>query len=517
MKLTRKMQCLFALMLLTFMLMMGASCFAETKTYEFNDISAKLSADLSDFPIILTQHNLADNSAYFEDKGIDPDSAILKFQEEGILLKAINEKEGEIFIVTAVQDVDAQMYFDLNEQDEEMRRHFRTSHTNGSAYSILGYDYSSSTWRNYGKNVDRFLRLKYTLKQNGQSFAGYQRRTIRNGHTITLDMQVSTRKASSSDEKFIDKMMSGFEFTDIRTAPPGACRLTLNDEPPRETGSETFTLSGKTDKGATVTAALISMTSSTTKTFSDVASSSGAYSMKVTFPQGDTYSLVVTSQTPDGRSAQQTFVTTYQRNLLPVNFTAPIPEQLTSDTLFIKGTTLSGAKTQISVTGPTTYDKTSTKSSFSFEIDTSKAGNYQITILVTKKGLETRSFTYNAIRTLTEAETYQRVKENAESVTYKTLVRDIPKYAGRTFAYKGYIIETQETGSEYTVKLALSKTGTTYKDIVYVISKTNPNYDIGTPVRMYGTLSESPYLEVLEGSGTSEYPRFNLVFFELDN
>lgn len=487
---------------------------ADGTSYEFSDIPATLTADLSGFGVILTPRNLADNAAYFSAQGMDPDAAQSHFAEDGILLQAIDATGGRTLTVTALSDVDGQTYFDLNEQDEEMRRSYRKSHSDGSVYGILGYTYQSASWRNYSKNLGRFLRLKYKLSQNDQSFVGYQRRTIRNGYTITFDLQISGRSLKSADEKFLDKVLSGFHFSDIKSAPLGACKLSVTTDIPKETGSNTLTVKGKTEKNATVTATLISMTSQTTKTFSDTASSKGAYSVKCTFPENGTFSLVISSKTEDGRMAQITYTIAYQRNLLPVSFAGEVPAVLPGDSLTISGATLSGAKTQIVVTGPISYQKTKTGKTFTFNLDTSLAGTYQINILVSKKGLDTRSFTYTAVRTLTEAETMQKIRDSADKVSYKLLKSSAAKYAGQTFGYTGYVIESIEASGEWTVKFALTKSGSTYKDIVYVIAKADPGYAVGEKLKMYGTLSAEPYIEVVEGSGTSEYPKFTLTFFD---
>lgn len=514
MKLLKSMMSLVLILTLcAIILPLGAQ--AATATYTFTNIAAKLDFDFDGYDVVLTPDNVADNAAWFATQNIDPDSAQTSFAAEGILLMAVNSAQGYRVIISALEDADGQMYFDLNEQDEDMRGDYRRSHTNGTAgYTTLGYTYSSSTWRNYGENVGRFLKLKYSLKQADFECTGYQRRTIRNGYTITVDLQVTGRKLKTADEKYIDRIMSGFAFTTIKGAPLGALMLSVTSTVPRETGDNTLTIKGKTEKGATVTAALISMTSTTTKSFSDTANSKGNYEIKVTFPEGGTYSMIVTSQATDGRNAQQVFSITYERNLLPVTLTSVPPSQISADSFTIAGTTERNAKTQVSVTGPISFQKSKTGSSFSFDIDTSMAGTYQVLILVSKSGLDTRSFSYTVERVMSEDETLARIKKNAQSITYSRLRSDKATYAGTTFGYTGYIIESFAAGSEWTVKMALSRSGSTYKDIVYVICKEDPGYAVGAQVKMYGTLSAESYIEVVEGSGTSEYPRFTAILFE---
>ncbi len=496
------------------LLLSSLPALAETTTYTFSDIRAQLELDTSDFDMILTPDNLTENYSWLTENGYEPDNVEADFKDTGILLEAFDSANGRTLVITAKADVDAEAYFDINTVEDEVRKNFRQSHTNGSTYSLLGYDYSSATWKNYGKNLQRFLRLKYVLKYGGvEQHKGYQRRTIRNGYTITLDLQVKGRKLKTADEKLLDSILNDMTFTEVLTAPPGACKLIVT-EPPTEVNDDTLTVSGTTDAKANVTLALISMTGSTGGTFTDTASSKGKFSIKVKFPESGTYSMVLTASTDDGRTTQRTYSILYEKNYIPLNFTSAVPTQISSDTLTISGTTIKGVKTQISVTGPVTYQKSKTGKSFSFTFDTDKEGTYQILITASKKGMETRTVSYTAVRTLTDAERLQKTKDSAQNTAYKTLKSNLSKYAGKTFTYTGYVLEITPSGSEWTVKFALSKSGTTYKDIVYLICKEEPQYALFDKVRMYGTLSENTYIEIVEGSGTSEYPRFELLFFE---
>lgn len=69
-------------------------------------------------------------------------------------------------------------------------RPYRANHSNGTYCGALGYKFESCEWKNFGTEQGRFLMLKYTLREGGQARRGLWRRTIRNGYTITLDMQV---------------------------------------------------------------------------------------------------------------------------------------------------------------------------------------------------------------------------------------------------------------------------------------------------------------------------------------
>ena len=174
----RKLLIAFVGILSVLMLMTGT---AMAETYTFGDIRASVSVP-NDLEMILTPYNLGTHMDWLSEQGLDYDALSNSFEEEGILLEAFDTKNNRTLVITAIRDLDAQTYFDLNNQDEDMRKEFRLSHTNGSTYSILGYSYSSAKWANYGKNAMRFLQTQYTLRQEGKLIcSGYQRRTIRNG------------------------------------------------------------------------------------------------------------------------------------------------------------------------------------------------------------------------------------------------------------------------------------------------------------------------------------------------
>ena len=515
---TRRLTVMTLAVLMIFTLIPVAPALAVSQTYVFSGPKMQLTFDTSLFDKVLTPETLEAEAEWLTGKGLALAEVKQRYEEDGVLLEAYDSPNSRVLVVSAIEDSDGRDYFDVNTQDVAMRKVYRQSHTNGTLYGLLGYKYDSSVWRNYGSNLARFLKLKYSLTVGGDLICrGYQRRTIRNGYTITLDMQVTGRKQTDADETLLDRMMSGLYFTEVMDTPADTCRLTLTEEPASETTSEKMTIAGKTEAGATVTATLISLTDSKTATFSAVANKSGKFSISMKFPSQGTFSLTVLATTTDGRTAQRSTSVMYQRDYIPLNFKTTVPAVLPEDSLTVSGTTVSGVKTQISVTGPTTMQKSTTSKSFKFTVDTSKEGTYQILITATKKGMSPRTVTFTAARTLTDAERLERAKKKAESVKYSALKSGISRYAGHTIVMTGYVMETRQTGDEWVVKLAINRSGSTYKDLIYVICKEDPKLEVLEHVRMYGTLSENTYVEVVEGSGTSEYPRFELLLFETMN
>ena len=179
--------------------------------------------------MILTPANLEQNADWLTARGMDLDETTIRFEDDGVLVEAYDSANGRVLVVTALQDVNARELFDVNALEESERKAYRQAHSNGTFYGIQGYTYESAAWKNYGSNLGRFLKLKYSLVFSGEVIRrGYQRRTVRNGYTITFDMQVTGRPLKDADEKAADRAVNSFSFLEILNSPVGACKLTLN-------------------------------------------------------------------------------------------------------------------------------------------------------------------------------------------------------------------------------------------------------------------------------------------------
>ena len=286
---------------------------ALAQTYTFSEPQISLNLIDTDYTVILTRDNLAANEDWLLSNGYTVDGMRSVFDSNGILLQAVDAASDRTFVLSAQVTVDSEMYFDVNLQDNDMRKEFRTSHTNGTAYGLLGYNYSRSAWKNYGGTLLRFLCTEYSFRENGQvEHYGYQRRTIRNGYTITLDMQVRNRTLKSSDEKALENMMDGFQFTQILSMPKLPVKLSFSSEPPSSTTSASFTIKGSSARKATVTVNVLSLTSSSSSVFTATANNNGDFSVKVTLPEPGVYSVVVSAEAEDSLRTQISYSVTYQ-------------------------------------------------------------------------------------------------------------------------------------------------------------------------------------------------------------
>lgn len=492
-------------------LLLSITAIACAEEYTFSEGHFSIELSPKDYDVVLTPYNLPAHREWIENQGLDFDVETRRFSSESILLRAHDSKNSRVFVVTAVKNLDAEMYFDLNEQDDDMRKEFRQSHTNGSAYGILGYTYTSAAWQKYKNDVQRFLHSAYSLNQNGQLYCtGYQRRTIRNGYTITLDMQVYGRKANKNDEKELQSIMKSLRFTSILPMPELPIKLNFTSAPPQETSDDTFTIKGVSEKKAVVTATVMSFGSSNALTFGDTASNSGAFSMKVKLPSQGVYTITVTAEKEGCITAQRMFSVTFQKGMISVNLNTIPGEYLTDETI-IAGTTEKYATTQVSMTGPIDYTKSSSSQDFSFKLDTSAEGNYLIIVKVTKKGMNEKVYTFNCTRTYTDTERTERLKNDSREFSYKDISKAANK--GKICRQTGYVVDVKETNGEWLMVFAMGIKGNEYRDLCYVILEEEPHVVVGQQYTLYGLTSET-YSIMTEQGSIKMYPRIEGYYLE---
>lgn len=502
----------FAFALLVCCLVALCAC-ASAQTFTWNDIGAQV--EIPDSYILLTPSNLDMHPEWLAAQGVGKEELLAQWESEGVLLVADHPDGDARLIVTAVQDELAQQYFDIDQQTAQTRTAYRTLHLKGEEFQSEGYTYQSAEWKKttaYG----RFLVLKYTRTTLDGTYRGYARRTIRNGYTITLDYQVYSRALKTKDSTALSNIMSTFTFTQIKDKPADAVPdVVFTAVPPTETNTGTFTVKGTGDPGLKVTGVMMRMSSNDRILVEDTINKSGDFSLKMTLPTEGVWLMTVTVESGDMVTQEEVFqTTTYQKTLLPVNFDEEITATLENDTLTISGKTISGVTVQCMV--GSTYDKsvrTNNKGTFSFKIDTSEEGEYDITIVFSKKNYSTRRFTYSATRTLTEADLRARYREEAVKPAYSTLTSKLTGYTGRIMVYTLYTVKIDQAGDQWIITMAMtrSKSGT-YKNLVVVTTEEEPNFSVDSERRMYGRCTGS-YI-ITDGETTQSYPSFELLFWD---
>ena len=449
-------------------------------------------------------------------EGVSPEDLQSQWAEQGVLLQAWSKERDVCFQLTAVKDADAEKYFDIDAQTAATRAAYRKRHLSGDEFKAQGITYSSAEWKKTSQ-YGRFLMLKYSMKKGGEVVSrGYARKTIRNGYTITLDMQVFGRNLKGADNTALNKIISTWHFTQTLDLPASAAaKISVSEPPPTQTNSGAFTMSGTAEPGMTLTGVVMTWTSTdAVQVVSDTASKSGKFSLDFSLPSEGSYMLGVTVVKDDVETEYLTYSITYNKTLIPVNFIKGMPASLTTDKLEISGTSMKGGQIQCIVNEKNKTVRVGSNKKFSFSIDTSEQGHYSIVLVFSKKGYETQRFPFELERTFSESEIREKARDAAVKPSYNNLVKKLDGYDGRILTYNAYVTRIEKNGDQWLVFMAMTKTKTGYKDVFVVSTAQEPvNLTPETQVRVYGTCIGG-YL-MTEADGTdAELPMLELIFWD---
>lgn len=507
---------LIALLLMLLLTLLCSSALAQTLSLD----AIHATCNVPDDYILLLPTNLHLHEEWVQSHGGSEEALLADWSERGVLAQAW-DKSGETCLeFTALQDTIARQLYDVDQQETAARTAYRTNVAKGESWKQAGYTVQSAEWKKYA-TIGRFLMIKYKRALPRETYRGVARLTVRNGYSIMADLKVFGRNVSSADQRVLDKVMDSWVFTSILNKPIDVIgEIFFSEEPPTETNTGKFTVSGTCDPGLRLIAVAMRMSSPDPVRFEGNANSKGKFSIDMALPQEGTWLVSVTAMNGDTEVGDFVFdTTTYQKSLLTVNFDKPLPvgeASIVGDKLVISGTTMKQTTVQCIVSGGISYNKqikTNNSGKFTFSIDVSAEGDYDMVLTFTKKGYSTRRYTTAANHTITEADLILRAKETAVKPAYSTLTSKLAGYTGRIMKYKLYVTDIQQAGDEWVLFMAMEqKSNGTYKNYVIVTTDEDPNVSIDSVHTVYATCT-GPY-EVENAEKTVTYPGFKLITIE---
>ena len=508
-----------------------------------------------EFPVtytLLTPGSLDQQETWLSNHDLSAESLERDFAERGVLVQAWGP-DGDVCVeITAVADNDSRTWPDIDEATKADRAHYRSRHLK-DGYKSEGYTFQSAEWKNNPAPGGRWLMLRYKRTHDDVTSRGYMRRTIKRGATITIDLQVYGRALRTSDDSDINTIWETWVFseeavaftpaegaatpTDLAegaaaegqgtaaavTVQPAsvkavATNLKLETEPPEETNTGEFTVKGTCNPGLKLIGVLMRMSGSEPTRVEDTANRSGKFSLPVKLPQEGIWLMTLNVADENGNILDERVftTTTYQANLLTVNFENPLPDEnhpITGDTYVISGTTMKNTTVQCIVDGK--YNKqirTNGTGVFRFKIDTAATGAYNFTLVMSKKNYSTRRYTSRYERTYTPAELQAKAVSSAIKPSYAQLTKKIDGYVGRIMTYNLYITDAQKAGDEWIVFGALKRSGSNYREQVAIQCPEDPQFEVGSQHRMYGTCLGT--YQVQDSVNGDQYlPCFDLIMW----
>ena len=500
---------------------------------------------------ILTSDNIDKNTDLLKQLVRGKSDVLADFEARGVILQAWTpiKQKYSCLEITVTQDEDSALYYDLmNHPDKKQEwRDYEDSFKNNDAWTAQGYTFQSFDTKRAQNNY--YVLIKYKRTTAAGEYRGYLAKTIYKGYTITVDMQVYNRLPVEQDatdlynviKTIVDAPAAGTEGTpadgtgtdgagtdgdgrqegtggsDIGSAP-----LTVSVEPPLETNTNTFTVEGVTTPGAEVIGVLTRISSNEPIRFTTTAHArNGSFKIKVTLPEDqETVWLMTLNVFVDSKlvAVRNFNTTTYKKTLIPVTYDSEVPESVTGDELAISGTTIKGIQIQCIVNHPdsTWGPKTITTNGtgrFSFKIPTKYEGEYTVTLVLTRKGMETKRHVYTVTRNMTVEAKQAKIRKEAATIGYAALTSRIDQYIGKTLAFRNYyVVKIEQVGEEWMITAANSQVGDHYSQLMIFMTDEEPSFAVEERHTFYGTCT-GPY--TIQSEETTEYiPSFDLLFWD---
>ena len=507
------------------------ACAAADTEYALEPCSGKIALK-EDLYIVLTPDNLSNHPDLVSSIGMSQEDLLADWKARGVQLQAWTKKMDACLEVSVYQDEESARYYDLEQQTRQTRNEYLKLHQGSGRFAQEGFTILTPEWKKQ-KLGGNFLKFEYKRTVGDKTWRGLARKTVRNGYTVFLDYQVFDRLPRRTDEDSLNKIANTVEFEskEITSMSQSAASgdntaayadnsglIQVSAPPPAQTNVDTFTVEGHTTPGATIIGVAMRMSSDKPHRFTVDSGKSGNFKLKVTLPEEGIWVITLNLEVNGVIVADTSFdhTTQYSKTLLPLTLNSEIPDQLTSDELIISGTTDKGVTIQCIVTnGVSTYDKTvrtNGTGAFRFKVPTAVEADYDITLVLAKKNLNSERRTWHTTRKLTVEDQQARAATKAIHPSYSALVKNLDTYIGQTMVYEAHILEVNQVGDEWIMLTALKKNKNTYSSYMVFTASEDPKLEVGTKVRLYGTCIGAYPLQSEEE--VLSYPGFDYLFYE---
>lgn len=510
----------FVVCLFVLVLVLEAACLADNagKKVSMPDIDASVSVPASYTAI--TPETARDHMALFPGMTIDDVERMMILDD--ISMQAFSpSKDVTLTIIAKQGDEKASMYHDIERYTSEMRGEIRAYYQNRDNFEEDGIRYSDVEWTNK-TGRGRMLLMNYTVREGEETIArGRQAFTIRNGLLFTLDMRVNGRKLSGEDESAFETMLDTMAFPTDPNMPLLPVGLELDAPIPLEVHKDTFTVRGKTTKGARVSAYYQPDDSDAVPITSVDASSGGAFRMDITLPnEGDTRIYIVASLNGFEDSDVGGWVS-YEPKRIPVTFDSYPDAVVTDAQVVISGKTLSGVSIQCMEGDMNKKVRTGSGGSFSFRLKADTEGEREVVLSMTRDGFENRRFTFNFHREWLMEDYVKRLDKDVQSLSYENLSENGQKYIGRIVRYTGNVIDISESEGRIYVELATEKDkdGIWRNRIVAIADDMEIPFSVDDSVALYFEVTGESY-EVQDSSfefdgQSTNMPSVKLIAYQM--
>lgn len=447
------------------------------------------------------------------DMGIDAEALAQEMTEQGVLSRAYNADFSEYLSIIVRSDELSEEIFDISKATDEQRRTLRSRAQSNSIWETTGLRAQDVEWQR--ENGEYWLYIHYTKTYVQETVGrGLRYITVHNGMYVMIDWQLSGRRFSNSDLKTFRARTHDLTVTAQLEEPMRS--VTLTADIPTETTTSSLQITGKTSANATLIAEAPDGSGQMRTLSVGEAGAGGSFSLLVELPEEGTYDITLTASREGMNPASAEGTVIYSAKTLPVS---GMPEEnsvttVTSDTVTLSGKTLAGVQLQLVTPFGMSKKRSGNDGSFSFELTTKDAGEYNYTLVCDKSGYDQRRISFTLNRVLTEDQERETIRKSAEKISYKNLQRDLEENRGKVMSLYGPVTEVSSSGNQTYIRMQFNKdgSGTWYNPIVIV---TGEEISVRAGDMLTAVVTVGGVYEEQDASGADVMvPWFDLVFVD---
>lgn len=423
-----------------FLLLMMTPCAQAARTYRtWAEDTIKLYSPREQDWTYVTPENYEEHMDLITGHGFDEEDARKRYESGEIIFEAYHAKalKDGCLRLQVIQTPYTRRIWDHTSLSSEERKELLEDLA--SDKTDLPFDFRGPrywTWNGGGKN--NYVDSGFVSTPPYTYESGRMNMQIRNGKAYVLSYVAhhpSTRwdRISEADEKAVFERLKDMNLLMDRL--PRGVDMTLEGPDTLQVARECLVISGKSDKGAQVTA-FCEGASAACSTESD-----GSFRAEITFSAEGEYNVVLTASK---KGATDTSVT------LPVLVTPDVCTLLISEAPYgieelgektISGQTLPGAEVRINTGREQLKIYADDEGRFSEMLDLKRYGVYPIEVRAIYEGLETAEIAFEA-SAVTDAKTMIRqAKERLTGIKLKSFISDPQAHVGEMVSYEARIDE----------------------------------------------------------------------------
>ena len=418
----------------------GLACLADTP---FTIDGVGLSVTIPDGWTAVTPETVANHFSFFSEE--TPEIAAELMRAEGVHVAAFS-KGGDAMLRVIIEqgNDDVALYHDIDRFTPQMRTQIKNDFLDADAWRITGYRFTEAEWSNKAE-VGRVLNLSYSVRFADEIIArGRRAYTIRNGHCISLDLQVKLRQPTAEEAKVFANFVTHASFPTSIVMPLLPVGLSLKDPLPEETHKAELSLRGETTGGATLSAVFVDSEGVISEAGETTANQSGAFRLDIALQDPGEYQLFLLSSLSGYADTEISGWINYDKKRIPVTFSSFPTGDVYDSQIRVAGKTISGVSIQCMEGDTNKKTVTGSNGEFSFTLKRDITGPRNFTISFDKEGLDNRRFTADFNRQWLVEDYARFLSDKVQSLSYENLVGNPGKYIGRQVRYTGTVLHISQ-------------------------------------------------------------------------